>query len=1032
MVQHLRNSGFRGALAIAMVSLACVTSFTALGDAAPSQTSASAPTYTWPKFAYSPSDTGVSLDPAISTANASRLGVRWMVPDQSADLSSPVVAYSESLGVTVVYQGNEDGYMTAFNAATGAILWSDDLGTSILDTPLVADGSVWVARTYDPIVYSLNAATGAIQCQMAPVPSFIFDTPTIGTPPGGTPTVFIGHESTGDDNGVVYALQASNCSVEWKFSSFNSPAGTWDPYSYAVDAQGVGLLLIGSDNPDTTVYALNAVTGKKVWTYTTQDAIGGHGDDDIGTGASVTAPGVNGFAGGALYVSNNAGYTYGLNLTTGKEYWRYNYGSVVGAPGRSTAAVLGDEVIFGEPQGVLCLNAVTGALKWEFTDAPSAATASEVFSAPAVVGPSGKEVVAVTDLSGAFDVLDAATGALLYSYQTGGYDITSVAESGNNFYVSSGSGFLFDFRVGGSNAGAPTASITSPASGSAVVNPDGAQTISGTAQGAPIVSVDVAIQSGGPSGPWWDAATGAWEAGFFVNPATLAHPGSSGTKWSLSLPVPTGGGEYSVTVSATAKNGQAYLEGYASTPSPARMSFTVDYLKSAPHLTAGDGGWVAPGTTIGITGSGFAANETVDVSLEGTTLTTVGAGSGGGFSTDVTIPSTSQFGPAALLASGETSGRSSSAPIDVSNQWASDSYDSLHQGYEPDDTTWSLRIVGNKSSFLTQAWSYPSGGTDPAGAGIGAPPAVVDNVAYFGNNAGTVTALDVQNSSPIWTYSAGSMVDSSPAVASGLVVFGTTARDVDALSQSTGKLVWQTPTSSGVSSAPTEAGALVYVGSDNGTLYALDTASGSVVWHRKLQGAISDSPAVDPITNEVVVGDTSGKVTALDSATGKILWTVATGGPVTANPTICQGDVYVGSGSGTVFGLNESTGVKEWTFPASSAVTAGGAIATSNGVGTYVVGDSNGNVYLLNLTSGTVERHFTGPSALTGISTADTWIAMSFSDGSVWANKFSNEFAWRYQAPAATSEPVLVDGVVYVASENSSLYAFTVPGTPIP
>ena len=164
---------------------------------------------------------------------------------------------------------------------------------------------------------------------------------------------------------------------------------------------------------------------------------------------------------------------------------------------------------------------------------------------------------------------------------------------------------------------------------------------------------------------------------------------------------------------------------------------------------------------------------------------------------------------------------------------------------------------------MNQAWAYPSG------SAINTSPSINDDVAYFGNDAGTLTALDVQNSEPLWTYSAGTAIDSSPAIGSGLVIFG--AGDaVDAVSQSTGALVWQTSTSSPVVSSPSVSGGLVYVGSNDGTLYALHTTDGSMAWKAPLAGAVTDSPSVDAASAEVVVGDASGAVTAFNAASRRL------------------------------------------------------------------------------------------------------------------------------------------------------------------
>ncbi len=306
-------------------------------------------------------------------------------------------------------------------------------------------------------------------------------------------------------------------------------------------------------------------------------------------------------------------------------------------------------------------------------------------------------------------------------------------------------------------------------------------------------------------------------------------------------------------------------------------------------------------------------------------------------------------------------------------------------------------------------------------------------MAYFGNDAGTVTALDVQNSEPIWTYSASSAIDSSVAVTSGLAIFGTTAGDVDAISKGTGKLMWQTATSSAVESSPSAADGMVFVGSDDGTVYALGQTTGAVAWQTKLGGSVTDSPSVDPSTGEVLVGDASGAITALSMTTGAELWSVETGGPVTATPTIDGGNVYVGSQSGTVYDLNETTGAQVWSFDTGGSVAAGGAFWTDGFHPAYVVGDSHGDVYFLGLTSGDVQRHLTqATSAVTGVTTADDWAVATFADGEVYADKFGGELTWVYQGSLASSPVPLQNGVIYVAGQDGALRAFTVPGTQIP
>jgi outer membrane protein assembly factor BamB len=60
--------------------------------------------------------------------------------------------------------GNEAGYVTALNEATGSVVWSASLGSAVRATQLVENGYVWVARTFGATSYKLDAATGATVC----------------------------------------------------------------------------------------------------------------------------------------------------------------------------------------------------------------------------------------------------------------------------------------------------------------------------------------------------------------------------------------------------------------------------------------------------------------------------------------------------------------------------------------------------------------------------------------------------------------------------------------------------------------------------------------------------------------------------------------------------------------------------------------------------------------------------------------------------------------------------------------------------
>ena len=511
----------------------------------------------WPEMLGDSSHSSYASDPAITTSNAAGFGITWMANLYSTDLGSPAVAYNATLGATVVYVGNQRADVFAVNAANGQEFWSTNLGINdkIEDSPMVApDGSVWVGTAQNATLYKLDGATGAVECTLkAPLP--IDASPMLASPPGGVETVYWSSIDTAGRNGPVFASQEAGCAQTWFFDDFLNPssAGVWTTPAYGVSASGEPLVFFGSADTDSTEYAVDAVTGKRVWYYSILNpAPFGY---DIGDGATVSAPGNNGFADGVVYVDSKYGFEYALDSTTGSLIWQYGPFGALGASGsRSSAALDGTDLVFGfyagaTGGGVYALNAVSGSLLWKYQ------TPTEVLSSPAIVGPPGSEIVAFGDLTGAFRMLSLASGSQLYAYQTGGYITSSPAEANGEIFIAGSDGFLYAFGPAGKNGSKPASTITAPAAGSQLPNPNGSLTISGTATDASgVTKVEVAVQENGASGPWYDAATGTANPGPVRNQATLTNPGSTTTNWSLALPAPAAGGTFAAYASAVNVN----------------------------------------------------------------------------------------------------------------------------------------------------------------------------------------------------------------------------------------------------------------------------------------------------------------------------------------------------------------------------------------------------------------------------------------------------------------------------------------------
>ncbi len=113
-------------------------------------------------------------------------------------------------------------------------------------------------------------------------------------------------------------------------------------------------------------------------------------------------------------------------------------------------------------------------------------------------------------------------------------------------------------------------------------------------------------------------------------------------------------------------------------------------------------------------------------------------------------------------------------------------------------------------------------------------------------------------------------------------------------------------------------------------------------------------------------------------------------------------------------------------------MSAGGAYWPDGTSGAYIVGDDSGDVYFLTATSGKEFRELNATGAVTGVTTANTWAVVTTDDGEALADKFPGELTWVYQSTKPVAPVTLLNGVAYVAGEDGTVRAFTVPGTQIP
>ena len=202
----------------------------------------------------------------------------------------------------------------------------------------------------------------------------------------------------------------------------------WDtilggPVRWSTPAVSNDIVYLGSN--DYKLYALDAVTGTKIWEYT--------------TGGRVQSSPV--VANGAVYAGSQDGRVYALNATTGAKLWEYIIGynkGLGGIPYWWSRPVVENGVVYAVSwtEGKVCaLDALTGTNIWEYRImgdywlTPAAERAKKLpsfLSSPAVAN----GIVYVGSDDHKVYALAASNGAKLWEYTTGGYTSTPAIADG--------------------------------------------------------------------------------------------------------------------------------------------------------------------------------------------------------------------------------------------------------------------------------------------------------------------------------------------------------------------------------------------------------------------------------------------------------------------------------------------------------------------------------------------------------------------------------------------------------------------------
>lgn len=193
---------------------------------------------------------------------------------------------------------------------------------------------------------------------------------------------------------------------------------------------------------------------------------------------------------------------------------------------------------------------------------------------------------------------------------------------------------------------------------------------------------------------------------------------------------------------------------------------------------------------------------------------------------------------------------------------------------------------------------------------------------------------------------------------------------------------------------------LLFVADRYGHLAATALDTGKVVWEIEDE-TVQYTGGPGSGDGMVLIGTGDGRVIAREAATGKLRWVAKVSSEVLAAPRAADGVTVVRTGDGKLIGLNSSTGAESWLYDRTvPTLTLRGIAAPVIEDGVVLAGFDNGRLAALDLHTGKLAWD-TALAVPSGRSDLERMVDVD-------------------------AEPVVVDGIAYVASFQGGVAALNV------
>jgi len=227
------------------------------------------------------------------------------------------------------------------------------------------------------------------------------------------------------------------------------------------------------------------------------------------------------------------------------------------------------------------------------------------------------------------------------------------------------------------------------------------------------------------------------------------------------------------------------------------------------------------------------------------------------------------------------------------------------------------------------------------------------------------------------------------------------------------ELLWKFKTGGPLHASPVIANGILYIGSTDGKLYALDAKQWGIRWVFDAGDAIRYSATV--VGNRVYFSARNNKVYALDAKTGEKLWEFKSKSWMDAPPIVSDNKVYVGAFPSKIYLLNARTGTLEAMRERTVRIQ-GIEYGCAKGVFRPIFPEHNAELW-----RGQTNGSESYPVTANGV------VYIGARNGKLHAfDAVSTSETWTYQLGSfVDAAPAISDGILYAASGDGSVYAFT-------